>query len=238
MSRYTEMLFSSVCVERDILFATLPGYNRQQTPTELAIDVYAPEGDTEENRRAVILVHGGGFCGGDRRKGFPERFGSLLAQYGYVCFSVDYRLFLEGNRPKHPTAAPYAAMDIECARRFITENAERFRVDAAHIAICGASAGGMGSLEACRIYPDYRAFICLCGTFEHALVPPIYPPTLLLHGTADTTVPYTYSEAFFARLQERGIPSELVTLQGVAHSVSAHLPEYAKKIINFLDAHS
>ena len=238
MSRYTEMLFSSVCVERDILFATLPGYNRQQTPTELAIDVYAPEGDTEENRRAVILVHGGGFCGGDRRKGFPERFGSLLTQYGYVCFSVDYRLFLEGNRPKHPTAAPYAAMDIECARRFITENAERFRVDAAHIAICGASAGGMGSLEACRIHTAYTAFVCLWGTYDNAMVPSSYPPTILIHGTADQSVSYAFSEAFYAKLQEKGIPTELIPLEDAPHTAIKWLGEFEERMIRFLDTYA
>ena len=119
MARYTEKEFASVTIEKNIAFAELPAYDEPHAPIALHMDVYAPEGDTETDRRSVILVHGGGFLNGDKEQGYIVTLGKLLAQYGYVCFAVDYRLFLKEIRPKYPTAAPYAAMDIECARQFI-----------------------------------------------------------------------------------------------------------------------
>ena len=238
MARYTEKLFDAVRVEKDILFATFPGLDGKHTPTDLYMDVYMPEEDTEENRRAILLVHGGGFVGGDRRQGYIVTLGNLLAQYGYVCFSLEYRMFNKGERPKYPTAAPYAAMDIEYARQYIAENADRFRIDPAKMAICGGSAGGMGSLEACRIHTAYTAFVCLWGTYENAMVPSIYPPTILIHGTADQSVSYAFSEAFYAKLQEKGIPTELIPLEDAPHTAIKWLGEFEERMIRFLDTYA
>ncbi len=238
MGRYTEKIFEKVSVERDIPFAELPAYDFTHAPTVLHMDVYMPEGDAEENRRSVILVHGGGFLNGDKQQGYIVILGNLLAQYGYVCFAVDYRLFRKEDRPKYPTAAPYAAMDLERARQFIVGNAGRFRIDPEKMAISGGSAGGMGSLEACRIHPDYTAFVCLWGTYENALPSGKYPPTILIHGTADKSVSYAFSEAFCGKLQEKGIPTELVPLEDAPHTAINRLPEFEEKMIRFLDTHS
>jgi len=42
-------------------------------------------------------------------------------------------------------------------------------------------------------------------------------PTLLLHGSADATVPITQSIAFQRRLQEWGVPAELFVAEGATH---------------------
>lgn len=44
-----------------------------------------------------------------------------------------------------------------------------------------------------------------------------YPPTLLLHGTADTDVPYQQSRMMHQALQEAGVHSEMITLEGLGH---------------------
>jgi acetyl esterase/lipase len=56
-------------------------------------------------------------------------------------------------------------------------------------------------------------------------VSPQYPPTLLIHGTADTDVPYSESAAMAEKLKERGAPHELLTLQGAGHGLSGAAPE-------------
>jgi acetyl esterase len=43
------------------------------------------------------------------------------------------------------------------------------------------------------------------------------PPTLILHGRADTTVPYASAEAFAAEMQKKGNRCELVGYEGQAH---------------------
>jgi acetyl esterase/lipase len=44
------------------------------------------------------------------------------------------------------------------------------------------------------------------------------PPTLILHGTADTTVPLAQSELLAARLKLQGIEHQLVVVEGAPHT--------------------
>ena len=45
-----------------------------------------------------------------------------------------------------------------------------------------------------------------------------YPPTLLLHGDADTDVPYEKSQRMAEALSRRGVEHELVTVTGAGHT--------------------
>ncbi|HEV3261188.1 MAG TPA: alpha/beta hydrolase [Gemmataceae bacterium] len=47
-----------------------------------------------------------------------------------------------------------------------------------------------------------------------------YPPTLLIHGTADTDVPYELSAAMAKELAHRKVPHELVTVRGAGHGLA------------------
>ncbi len=69
-----------------------------------------------------------------------------------------------------------------------------------------------------------------------------YPPAILLHGDADTDVPYEQSVAMHGRLRELNVESELVTMQGMGHGFDADdsNPEVQKalqKVIDFLQSH-
>lgn len=46
-----------------------------------------------------------------------------------------------------------------------------------------------------------------------------YPPTMLLHGTADTDVPYACSVEMAAELARHGVEHELVTVPGAEHGL-------------------
>ena len=54
-------------------------------------------------------------------------------------------------------------------------------------------------------------------------ISPIYfitsntPPTLIIHGDADTLVPIQQSETFVARAKEAGVPAKLIVKEGKAH---------------------
>ena len=52
-----------------------------------------------------------------------------------------------------------------------------------------------------------------------------YPPALLIHGTADTDVPYAESKMMAARLREAGVAHELLTLPGAGHGLSGATAE-------------
>ena len=46
-----------------------------------------------------------------------------------------------------------------------------------------------------------------------------YPPTILIHGTADMDVPYEESKNMAARLAEAEVEHELITLEGAGHGL-------------------
>lgn len=55
-------------------------------------------------------------------------------------------------------------------------------------------------------------------------VTPDYPPTLLIHGTADTDVPFEQSERMARRLRENGVEHELIAVPGAEHGLAGGDP--------------
>ena len=51
-------------------------------------------------------------------------------------------------------------------------------------------------------------------------VSPEYPPTLLVHGTEDTDVPYQLSADMAKEFARHKVPHELVTVTGAGHGLS------------------
>lgn len=100
----------------------------------LKMDIYYPNGLTG-TAPTVVWVHGGGWeLGGRQLDARAPGVNDLLAQ-GFILASVDYRL-----APNY--MFPAQIEDVKCAIRFLRANGSRYRVDAAHIGIWGASAGG------------------------------------------------------------------------------------------------
>ena len=48
---------------------------------------------------------------------------------------------------------------------------------------------------------------------------PAYPPILMIHGTADTDVPYQESADMAAALKKQGLEHELITIEGGGHGI-------------------
>ena len=57
-----------------------------------------------------------------------------------------------------------------------------------------------------------------------------YPPTILIHGTADTDVPCEESRRMAARLAEANVECELLTLDGIGHGLSGASPDVVASI--------
>jgi alpha-L-fucosidase 2 len=63
------------------------------------------------------------------------------------------------------------------------------------------------------------------------------PPFLLVHGTADTTVPIAQSETMRARLRDAGVPVELLKVEGGVHGMlgwKAIAPDYQDRVVAWL----
>jgi acetyl esterase/lipase len=105
--------------------------------TELA-DLYAPLEIPQGQRvPAVVIIHGGGFTGGQRDAKRELNIGGTLARNGYVALSIDYVL-AAANKP----VWPQNLHDCKTAVRWLRANAERLQIDPEHIGVIGGSAGG------------------------------------------------------------------------------------------------
>jgi len=99
----------------------------------LTMDYYAPAG--KGPHPIVIVIHGGGYHGGDAKSGSEAYVADFLAPAGYAVFSVNYRL-----APKYPY--PFMVLDVQRAVRFIRYHAREYDADPDKIALVGGSAGG------------------------------------------------------------------------------------------------
>jgi acetyl esterase/lipase len=134
------------------------------------LDFYAPKADAvPENRPAVLAIHGGAWRGGD--KAWGEQFAEELCPFGYVVFSVNYRL---AGRPGGTWPAQIA--DVQKALRYVRANARRFGIDPARVASLGMSAGGhLATMAALRDDPagaDGRVRVAVNLDGEHDMTMP------------------------------------------------------------------
>ena len=69
-----------------------------------------------------------------------------------------------------------------------------------------------------------------------------YPPTMLIHGTADTDVPYSQSKDMDATLGKAGVEHEFITVDGAEHRLAGAKPEEvsraAARAVEFVKAHT
>lgn len=99
---------------------------------ELHVDVYEPTGP-EHHHTAVLVNHGGGWRGGDRKMLQPRC--EALAAKGYTVLAVEYRLLDE---------APWPAQlhDVKSAVRWTAAHADELEIEPDRIVLQGHSAGG------------------------------------------------------------------------------------------------
>ena len=123
----------------------------------LALDLYRPA-FAEGMLPVVIVIHGGGWTGGDKRD-IPE-LSEYLASRGYIVANIGYRL-----APKW--GFPSAQHDVAAAIEYIKNLEYTHSVDPTRIALLGRSAGGqIALLAAYRANdPAIRGVISFYGPF-------------------------------------------------------------------------
>src|SRR5262245_32236662 len=101
-------------------------------------DLYLPASVIKGQRRpAVLIIHGGGWTGGDKAAAREFNIGTNLVLHGYVGMSIDYVLSTQGK-----VTWPQNLYDCKTAVRWLRKNAERLQIDPDHIGVIGGSAGG------------------------------------------------------------------------------------------------
>jgi acetyl esterase/lipase len=115
-------------IERDIVYGSVEG-------TDLKLDLALPSprgADTKVKSPAILVIHGGGWQGGDKSNHTDEI--RELAKRGYVAASIGYRLV-----PK--AIFPAQVDDVRCAVRYLRAHADRYGIDPNRFGAMGYSAG-------------------------------------------------------------------------------------------------
>ena len=202
-------------------------------------DLIQPPADVAPPYPAVVLFHGGGFARGSRR--YVSGIGRALARHGFAVLSADYRL-VPG------AALPEIIADAVAMTRHAFSHSKDYELDPTRISLMGRSAGGHLALMAAyttdlavhRVVseagPTDLEPVMWDGSVRGAMMrrfsqgaharslSPVHvvteraPPTLLVHGCRDTTVPFAHSRILQVRLEGLGVPVRLVALPRTGHN--------------------
>lgn len=179
---------------------------------------------------AIVLSHG---LGGRAQEMMRAR-GAALVGMGFVCIATDYthaatgagrgdRSKIDftqvGARPENIRRG-LACIEILCQRR---------DVDPKRIALYGHSMGAFLTIALAAAAPDKVAAAAItaggCVPDGDAAAPTVAvasrvrAPFLILHGTADTTVPPERSELLRRKLVEQGVKCDRRLFEGVGHGL-------------------
>jgi len=111
---------------------------------KLKLDLFYPK-DIKTKLPIVIFIHGGGWKSGD--KSFQHPMAVEIANEGYLCAAVEYRLSPEKKYP----AAIY---DIKSSIKWLKQNAEHYFAYSSRVVLAGCSSGGhLAAL--CGVTSDY-----------------------------------------------------------------------------------
>jgi acetyl esterase/lipase len=174
-----------------------------------------------------VLVHGGGFHSGDRRRMTP--YARAFAARGYVAATIDYRLTPQAEITARGYAAGEARAqeDAATALRYVRRNRARLGADPARIVVAGASAGAVTALNVAareRGTAGVRAAIAIAGYGPVADLGAGDPPLLLLHGTADRAIPLRRAQATCDAARRAGGRCDLVPFAGAGHRLAVDRP--------------
>ncbi len=108
------------------------------------MDIYTPR-EGAANGAGVLLIHGGGWSSGDKTRW--RALATYLAERGYVCASVGYRLL-----PEH--LFPTQIEDVRSAMAAFMDRADELGFDPGRVGVVGSSAGGQLAALLATIGPD------------------------------------------------------------------------------------
>ena len=243
--RYRDLVFPNVSTTTNVTYGSAVN-NSMQTVT-LQLDIYEPTGDAATARPAIIWVHGGSFCCGDKTSAELVDEATTFAKKGYFNVSINYRLepggcSANGPTPTCLTAIQEARDDAKTAVKFLRTNAVLYGLDTTRIAIGGSSAGAITAMNVgFTSSEDPPAAVAGAVSLSGAVVisggtiGPGDAPSLLFHGTADTVVPYQWAVNTWNGANAAGLDSFLTSWPGAGHVPYAqHRTEILDQTTNFL----
>ncbi|MYB42286.1 MAG: alpha/beta hydrolase [Chloroflexi bacterium] len=222
-----------VQIEEGVAFASAGG-------RELRCDAFRPAGQSGP-QPGILLVHGGGWHMG--APAMMRGYGILMARHGYPCVASEYRLSGEAKWPAQfdDVLAAIRWMQDEAGELGIDPaRLVLWGLSAgSHMSLLAAARlSGEASPIAATVnhYPITSLEPALGTAWEHAqrlpedpatadwaAMSPLshvgagFPPTLLLHGSADAMVVLDQSLRLYEALTGAGVPTDLAVFADQPH---------------------
>ncbi|WPP51713.1 alpha/beta hydrolase [Catalinimonas niigatensis] len=232
---YTQDLSSTPYKLVNVIYKSTP-------EAELSLDVYYPEDYTAGKLPAVVFFFGGGWVGGSRAHFAPQS--KYLASRGMIVITPDYRIENEhGTTPQQAVMDARSAMRyVKLHAGELGIDTSRLAAGGGsaggHLALSTATLHDFNDPQddlSLSPMPDAlllfnpvvnttsEGFGAKAVGSDTLLLSPYHrmqinmPPTLIFHGKADTTVPYSNIQAMKAKLDALLIPNQVYAYEDLTH---------------------
>ncbi len=212
----------------------------------IRLDAATPEGTPNDTKRypAVLVLHGSG----GNTSFWLDRIAPFIGQVGIAIFAVHYfdATGTERATTQHFTDDIHIPAWFQTIRDAIAHIRTLPQVDPARLTLLGISLGaflalGLGTETPSAGSPPLRALIDISGGLLppwDAAATPAFPPTLILHGDADTTVSVDHAQRLDVLLTRLGVAHTTSILPGEGHWFSgAAQKRMFFEITSFLGRH-
>jgi carboxymethylenebutenolidase len=215
---------------------TFPSHGKR-----VAVERLAPKGPGRYP--LVVVLHGAGGIGPGGTGSPLHQEARLLARRGYVALVPHYFDRTAGAKLNNPTRnARYYKVWMETIADAVTYAGRLPNVDRRHIGLLGHSLGAGLAVSNAMADPRIAAVVEYAGSLVFINGPPQeplpMPPTLILHGDADTIVPVSEAHKLNALFTEWQTTFEIKIYPGAGHGFRGDDEKDAwKRTVEFLDRH-
>ena len=219
---------------------------REVGDTKLKVWIFEPKGKSSTPRPAVVFFFGGGWIGGSPMQ-FEDQC-RHFAELGMVAMTADYRVSSRQKAKPTDCVTDAKACVAWIRKNATRLGIDPEKIAAAggsaggHVAACTGTVPGFGSDEHPNAMILFNPGLVMAPWQGHRFegfgsnitdekrgakaeaISPIHhidkdtPPTLIFHGTKDSTVPYATVEAFTKAMKNAGRTCQLVGFEGEGHA--------------------
>jgi carboxymethylenebutenolidase len=208
---------------------------------KVAVERFAPR--APGRYPLVLILHGHGGIGPAGGRSPLRDEARLLARQGYVALIPHYFDRTAGAKLNNAVRnARYYKIWMETVADAVTYGGRLPQVDRRHVGLIGHSLGASVVISNGLVDARVSAVVEYAGSLVFIdgppLEPPAMPPTLILHGDADSVVPVREARKLAAALDEWQTPYEAKIYPGAGHGFRGNDAEDAwKRTREFLARH-